>query len=153
MVSMWIWVMVVAMIVIMAMVMRVPVPVLVIMIMIMLVVMGMAVLVLMPVLMVVGMPVPMVMSMIVPMAVAVIMILRRAGADAFHMVVVAFLLQTDLVLEAQDLLAVFAHLAVHVAGALQDLVDPLMPETPRLAGPAGLACFCHEIASTGHPSA
>ncbi len=35
------------------------------------------------------------------------------GPDAFDMMVVAFLRQTDFGLEAQHLIAVFAHLAVH----------------------------------------
>src|SRR5687768_2707050 len=35
------------------------------------------------------------------------------GADAFHVMVVALLRQADVGLEAQDLGAVFAHLAIH----------------------------------------
>ena len=37
----------------------------------------------------------------------------------------AFLLKADFRFEAQHLFAVLAHLAVHVAGAFQDLGDPI----------------------------
>ncbi|MBT7700751.1 MAG: hypothetical protein HN700_10695, partial [Verrucomicrobia bacterium] len=50
--------------------------------------------------------------------------LERTGGVALDMVVVAFLAQADLVLEAQDLLAVFAHLAVHQVGAIENFLDP-----------------------------
>ena len=43
-------------------------------------------------------------------------------ADAFHMVVVALLRQTDFRLEAQNLRAIFAQAAVHLVLAHQDLL-------------------------------
>ena len=46
-------------------------------------------------------------------------------AEAFHVMVVAFLGQTHFGFEAKDLLAVLAHLAVHQIGALQDLLHPI----------------------------
>ena len=55
---------------------------------------------------------------------AVIRIAGRPGADALHVVVVAFLGQADLVLEAQNLLSVLAELAVHQVLAGQDFLDP-----------------------------
>ena len=41
------------------------------------------------------------------------------------MMVVAFLSQAHLVLKAQNLLAVFAHLAIHYIEAGIDLIDPV----------------------------
>ena len=64
----------------------------------------------------------MVMIVSVPM---IVTMRRSAGPDALDVVVVAFLRQADFGLEAQHLLAVLAHLAVHVAGALQDLGHPV----------------------------
>src|SRR4051794_11420597 len=77
-------------------------------------------------LMAVVMRVVMVMTVmvVVPMIVAVI-VMRRAGADAFHVVMVAFLLKAYFRLEAKHLFTVLAHLAVHVAGAFQDLGHPI----------------------------
>ena len=70
----------------------------------------------------VGMTVIMGMTMVV-MAVAVIMIMVMifVGADAFDVMVMALLRQTNLILEPKHLLAVLAHLAVHVAGAFLNL--------------------------------
>ena len=79
--------------------------------------------VVMPVVMI--MPVVMAVPMVVPMIVAVPMIFRRAGPDAFNMMVMAFLRQADLVFEAQHLIAVFAHLTVHVVRALDNLEQAL----------------------------
>ncbi len=62
---------------------------------------------------------------VVVVGVTVIMAFRRAGADPFDMVMMAFLVEPDLRLKAQNLVAVLAHLAVHVAGALEDLVHPV----------------------------
>ena len=76
------------------------------------------------------MMVVMVMVMIVMMIMAMVVLGRSTGADALDMVVVARLGQAHLALEAQDLLAVLAHLAIHVgravhhlAGAVDDGVD------------------------------
>ena len=46
-------------------------------------------------------------------------------ADPLDMMVMALLGEPDLGLEAQNLLAIFAHLAVHVVGALEDLAEPV----------------------------
>ena len=45
-------------------------------------------------------------------------------ADAFHMMVVALLRHTHFGLETEDVGSVFAHAAVHVRIAGQDLLDP-----------------------------
>ena len=47
------------------------------------------------------------------------------GADALDMMVMALLRRPDLGLEAEDLLAVLAQLAVHLVLADQDLLHPL----------------------------
>src|SRR5690606_29885794 len=65
---------------------------------------------------------PVIMAVMVPM----IMVVRMSGADAFHVMVVAPLRQTDLILEAEHLRAVFAHLAVHGVGAGKNLVQPVL---------------------------
>ena len=49
-------------------------------------------------------------------------ILWRDGANAFHMVVVAFLWQTDLIFKAQHLRAIFTKRAVHCVLARIDLL-------------------------------
>ena len=69
----------------------------------------------------------MVMVMIVVVVVVMPMIVgfRLTRADAFNMVVMAFLRQTDLGLEAEHLFAILAELAVHVVLATADLVDAL----------------------------
>ncbi len=77
----------------------------------------------MPVMMVV-----VVMMMIVGMAVVMSMagaIVGGAGADPLDMMVVALLIKTNLGLETENLIAILAHLAVHVAGTLEDLLDPV----------------------------
>src|ERR1051325_3821966 len=53
--------------------------------------------------------------------------LRFVGirADAFHMVVVALLRQTDFRLEAQNLRSIFAQAAVHLVLAHQYLLDAI----------------------------
>ena len=56
-------------------------------------------------------------------AVAVAGTILKATPNAFDMVVMAFLRQPDLILEAEHLLAIFAHLAVHQVLAVHDLVD------------------------------
>ena len=61
--------------------------------------------------------------MIGVMIVGMIMNVVGVGADALGVVVVARLGETDLVLEAEDLFAVLAHLAVHHVGAGDDLLD------------------------------
>ncbi len=70
-----------------------------------------------------------VMTMTVPVpvivAVPVIVVLSRADADALDVMVMALLGQADLGLEAEDTIAVFAQLAVHVVLARTDLLDPL----------------------------
>jgi len=53
----------------------------------------------------------------VNMAVIMGMALVFVGANAFDMMMMAFLRQADFVLETQYLFAVFAHLTIHVAGA------------------------------------
>src|SRR5688572_15232642 len=68
---------------------------------------------------VVVMIVPMTMTMIMVMIVRVIAV----RADTFDVMMMAFLPQSDLRFEAQNLFAILAHLAVHVAGAFQDLPD------------------------------
>ena len=49
----------------------------------------------------------------------------RFGAKPFHMVVVAFLGETYFSFKAKHLFPVFAHLAVHQVGTLQDLLNPV----------------------------
>ena len=51
---------------------------------------------------------------------------RAAGADAFDMMVMAFLGQADFILEPEDLGAVFAQAAVHGVVAVDDLLDALL---------------------------
>ena len=63
-------------------------------------------------------------AMLVMMSV-VLMPFARSGADTLDMMVMAFLNQTYFVFEAKHLLAVLAHLTVHVAGALKYLKDPV----------------------------
>ena len=71
-------------------------------------------------------PVTVAMSMVVAVIVAVPVIAAVAAADALDMMVVAFLGQADLGLEADDVLPVLAQLAVHqVLSPVQDLLDPL----------------------------
>ena len=48
-----------------------------------------------------------------------------AGPNAFDVVVMAFLLKADFGFESQHLFTVLAHLAIHVAGAFQDLGHPV----------------------------
>ena len=71
--------------------------------------------------MVVAVTVVMVMVVIMVVVVMVMMIMRvrviAVGADAFDVMVVAGLRQTDFGLEADDLLAVLAHQAVHHVAA------------------------------------
>ena len=62
----------------------------------------------------------MMMVVIMPM-----IMMRGAGPDAFDVVVMAFLLKADFGFEAEHLFAVLAHLAIHVAGAFQDLGYPI----------------------------
>ena len=50
----------------------------------------------------------------------------QTAANAFHMVVVAFLRQTDLVFKTQNLFAEFAHLAIHHVQPGIDLVHPVL---------------------------
>ena len=90
--------------------------------MLMAVVVAMAGAVVMRVVMVVMMTVIVVvtMMMVVPM-----IVMCGAGADALHVVMMAFLLKADFGFEAEHLFAVLAHLAVHVARAFQDLGDPV----------------------------
>ena len=57
-------------------------------------------------------------------AVALARAVFQAAADALDMVMVAFLRAPDICLKAKHLLAVLAHLAVHVVGAFEDFVDP-----------------------------
>src|SRR3546814_4628134 len=70
--------------------------------------------------------VPVVLPMIVPVPVPVIMAV--AGADALDVVMMAGLRQSDLVLEAEHLGAVFAHLAVHVVAAVEDLAQAILED-------------------------
>ena len=63
--------------------------------------------------------------MTVAVAVAVPEVRRRADADALDVMVMALLGQADLGLEAEDMIAVLAQLAVHVVLARTDLLDPL----------------------------
>ena len=68
----------------------------------------------------IGMTVVMIM-MVVVMMMPVTVVMRSLtacgllhdGAETFDMVVMAFLNRADIVLEAKDLRAIFAHLAVH----------------------------------------
>ena len=70
-----------------------------------------------------------VMMMAVAMIVVVLVLVMMmrvdldTGADALDVMVVARLREPDLVLEAEELDAILAELAVHVAGALEDLLD------------------------------
>ena len=119
----------------------------VIMAMVMMMIVIMMVMMVMPMIIVV-------MVMIVPMAVAMIMRVQRrprqamllaeflvpaggiaiafAGAvlqpaaNAFHMMVVAFLRHAHFRLETEHLFAVFAHLAVHHAGPFEDFNQPVL---------------------------
>ena len=59
------------------------------------------------------------------LAVVVVAVARVPGADALDVMVMAFLRQADLGLEAEDVVAVLAQLAVHQVLADQDLLDPL----------------------------
>ena len=70
----------------------------------------------------------MVVVVVMMVTVAVGMIVRMAviaRADPLHVVMVALLRQPHLRLEAEDLRAVLAELAVHVVLAVQDLVDAI----------------------------
>ena len=59
-------------------------------------------------------------------AIALAWAILRSPADALDMVVMAFLRRANLGLEAQNLFAVLAHLAVHHRIALDDLGEPLV---------------------------
>src|SRR3546814_7573595 len=74
--------------------------------------------------------VPVVLPMIVPVPVPVIMAV--AGADALDVVMMAGLRQSDLVLEAEHLGAVFAHLAVHVVAAVEDLAQAILEDLQQI---------------------
>ena len=63
-----------------------------------------------------------VMTVMMPMIMVVRMVF--VGADPFD-VVMTFLRQADFGLETKNLLAVFAHLAVHIAGAFLSLDHPI----------------------------
>lgn len=68
-----------------------------------------------------------VMAMVMAVIVPVVMVGRVifVGADALDMMVVALLAKADFVFEAQNLFAIFAHLAVHVVDAFEDFVRPI----------------------------
>ncbi len=68
---------------------------------------------------------------VVAMIVAVI-VFRRAGADAFHVMVMAFLGKTDFRFEPQNLRPVFAHLAVHRVGAFQNFPQAFLERVEDL---------------------
>src|SRR5262245_7150456 len=99
------------------------------------VIVGMAVAVIMMMVMIVRivmvvalmMMVVIVIMMVVHMIVTVAMIVlaRLAGADALHVMMMAFLDAPDLGLVADRLFAVLAHLAVHGVAAVEDLAHPL----------------------------
>jgi len=76
----------------------------------------------MAVMMIVIVAVIVIMMMIV---VAVIVCVASVGANPFNMMVVAFLRPSDLGLEAQNLRAVFAELAVHLVLAREDFLHAL----------------------------
>ena len=59
-------------------------------------------------------------------AIAVARAVFQSATDAFDVVVMTFLRQADLVLEAKNLFAILAHLAVHKVLASNDLVDPVL---------------------------
>src|SRR5262249_1402579 len=65
----------------------------------------------------------MLMIMVVVMMVMMIVRVIAVGADALDVMVVAGLRQPDFGLEADDLLSVLAHQAIHLAVADQDLLD------------------------------
>ena len=69
-------------------------------------------------------PVTVIVAMTVRMIVIIVVAMRVAGADAFDVMMVAFLRQPDLGLEAQHLFAVFAELAVHFVFPLRNFIDP-----------------------------
>ena len=48
-----------------------------------------------------------------------------AGTDALHVMMVAFLLEANFSLKAQDLLTVFTHLTVHVVGTVDGFLNPI----------------------------
>ena len=73
--------------------------------------------------MIVVVPVTVIVAMTVRMIVIMVVAMRVAGADAFDVMMVAFLRQPDLGLEAQHLFAVLAQLAVHIIFASSDFVD------------------------------
>src|SRR5262245_42184091 len=109
------------------MVMAVGAMVVVAMIVIVLMVMmwGMAVIVLMIVSMAVIVVMLTIGMVMVAIAVAVTVLMIRIRADALDVVVMPGLRQPDFRLEADDLLAVLAHAAVHVVVAGEDLAHPV----------------------------
>src|SRR3546814_19764244 len=76
----------------------------------------------------------MVVMLAMPVIVWMPVIVCMAGADAFDVVMVALLRQADFGLEAQHLLAVLAHLAVHVAAALHAPLDTRPAGAQNLLG-------------------
>ena len=72
---------------------------------------------------------PPVMTVVMRMTMSVCMVMRmvmsvRPCADAFDVVVVAFLREAHLVFKAENLFAVFAQLAIHQILSAHNLRDP-----------------------------
>jgi len=67
----------------------------------------------------------MVVLMLMPMPMLMLMRVRRSGADALDVMMMALLGQADLGLEAENLLAVLAHLAVHQVGTGEYFRQPV----------------------------
>jgi len=69
---------------------------------------------------------PMIVRVVMPMAMRVVMIMRVPGTDTFHVMVMAFLSQSHLILETQHLGAVFAHPAIHRRIAGENLLHTFL---------------------------
>ena len=70
--------------------------------------------------------VAMIVIMVVMVVTVMMVVMIMSGADTLDMMVMAFLRQTDFILEAEHLGAVFAHLAVHVVAAGEDFRQPVL---------------------------
>tara|TARA_Y100001970_G_C13687228_1_gene580593 strand:- start:104 stop:493 length:390 start_codon:yes stop_codon:yes gene_type:complete len=66
---------------------------------------------------------PVLMRMVMPVIVTVVV--TMSGANSFYVMVMTFLGESDLILEAQYLIAIFALLTIHMVFAAQNIVDAL----------------------------
>jgi hypothetical protein len=96
-----------------------------VMTMMMVMAMVMIVVVVVIVMMVVVMAIAMIVVLVIMMIVVVVMPIIAIRADALHMMVMPGLGQPDFRLEADHLLAVLAHAAVHVVVAFKNLPHPV----------------------------